>query len=92
MKLNEKQLADIKRLGAAFRKIEDTCLIMQIDEAEFRSELKDKKSAAYKAYYGGREEMITKVMESVNDLATRGSSQAQQLSVEFYRDLKIDEV
>lgn len=91
MNFSDDQLQELKRLGSAFRSIDKTALIMQLDEVEFRNAIQDKTSPAYKAYYGGREQRITKIMESVNDLAERGSSQAQMMAIDFYKALKIDE-
>lgn len=91
MKLTANQLDILERLGRCQFRIENCATILECDLSALRKSLRDKNTDAYKRYYKGRLQAEFEVREQIIDLATRNSSQAQDLFLKLRDQLKIDE-
>lgn len=89
MELNEEQLTEITRLGAAAYNPKQTAFALGISPATFLSWLKDDEHAATIAYFKGFYSSELAIREGVFLLARSGSSPAQTLALKLFDETRI---
>lgn len=92
MTLNENELALLEKMGSVGMRIAECAIALEKDVFELKNEMKNKDSAAFKAYCKGYLTSIIKLRESVAELAYRGSTPSQKMLSEMMgkSDIKTD--
>lgn len=90
MNLSEDDLSKLEQLAAACMKVSEICMVMEIDEDEFRSELENKSSSIYKSHQKGYLETKFQVNRKIIELAKAGSSPAQSSTLKLIQDKELE--
>ena len=95
MNLTPEELTEIEKFGELFLEPSEIAIIIGKDEQDFTDEIKDKDTAAYKAYWKGFLKSKALVRDSIVKSAQRDSSPAQtllnQTIIKLERKLKLNE-
>jgi len=90
MLLSTEQLKAIEDMASLFFSPSDIADNLQIeDNEEFISMIEIRKGEAYLAYRKGRLKTETELREAIRIAALNGSSPAQNLMVQFYKDSQL---
>lgn len=84
--LNKKEIEMLRRLGAAFFNHSQCAIMLEIDVQEFRREMKDDSSPAFKAYNSGFLNKLLELREADAESAVRGSNPALQSLIKAAQD------
>ncbi len=86
MKLSKDQSKMLKRLGAAFFDFTQCSIQLEIDEIDFRKQMKNRQSDCFKAYYAGFLGRLLELREADAENALRGSNPALQSLIKAAQD------
>jgi hypothetical protein len=79
MKVTKQLLDDLEKMGAAFLSVKECAIALEVDEVEFNKLMMNRNSEVFRRYWKGVLNAKVKHVKNVSDLATRGSSPAQQM-------------
>jgi hypothetical protein len=82
----------LKRLGAAFFDYNQCAIQMEIDEIDFRNEMRNRKSDCFKAYYAGYLGRLLELREADAENAIRGSNPALQSLIRAAQDTAVKNI
>jgi hypothetical protein len=88
MELTAKELSDLEIMGASLFNYRECAIALEKDEVQFADMMINPKAPAFKAYWKGMLSTKLKHVQSVFELAQRGSSPAQQSIQKMIDDLK----
>jgi IS30 family transposase len=84
MELNSDQLTQIEEYASLFCSIDEIALLIDVNEAELRREIRKKTSEAAKYYYRGKLATQVKLRRQTKLFAEKGSPQAEQTMKQLY--------
>lgn len=84
MELSNDQLTQIEEYASLFCSIDEIALLIDVNEAELRREIRKKTSEAAKYYYRGKLATQVKLRRQTKLFAEKGSPQAEQTMKQLY--------
>ncbi len=91
MQYSAQQLQKIKEMASQLMRPEHIALLIDVDQEEFRRNIKHKGSAAYLAYETGKAETILELRKQELKLARLGSPLAVEMVQKFMIDQEQNE-
>ncbi len=92
MNLNPEELKELESFAALFFTLQELAIIMQVEEAALKSELRKPDSVIGAAIQRGRLLQEAKLRQSIIDLATQGSSPAQAIVLKIIQEAKMSDL
>lgn len=83
MSLTNDELTMLEKMGSVGMKISECSIVLEKELMGFKKEMKDRNSAAFKAYCKGYFANTIKLRESVSELAFRGSGPSQKMMADM---------
>jgi hypothetical protein len=87
MEWTSEQLNDLEDMGKLYLSIKECAIALEIKIDDFAIEMKNENSPAFKAYHKGVLNAKVKLIQSVNELASRGSSPAQAMAKKMIEEM-----
>jgi len=89
MKLSEVELKELEMLSGVQHSIGDIAIILDVNDVELSSAIRNKNSPEFKAFHRGRLMEETKIRQAIFAAAKDGSGPAQQLAVKMIENIKL---
>lgn len=84
MELSSEQLNEIEELASIFCSIDEIALLINVNDAELRREIRNKSSIAAIHYFRGKLTTQVKLRRQTKLFAEKGSPQAEQTMKQLY--------
>jgi hypothetical protein len=91
MAITEENLQQIEAYAGMFFTPDEIAILLSLDQEEFRRELRNKNSAAFKAYMLGKLKTIAEIRKNQVSLAKNGSPGAETLIEKLRKDQDLAE-